>query len=1095
MIAENLNNRLENNSSDLLSKPDSGMVPKYSIIIPVFNQVEYTKQCIEAVWETCKGMNYEIIVIDDCSSDGTDEYLQSLGSRVRAHRNEKNQGFILNCNYAASIANGEYIVLLNNDTIPQENWLEALAEPFSMYENVAATGALMIHPDNKVLEACSIVFSDGSGWNYGRGDNYESTRYNFIREVDYVSGGGMMVPKKIWNELGGLDTYFCPAYYDDIDFCFKARKAGYKVLYTPFSRIIHFEGMTGGTDVTKGVKRYQIINREKFKERWKDELKNQYENKYENVFRASRRGNGKRILWIDHSLPLPNFNSGCLRMNNLMKSIVKLGHKITYVHLSNYDPDNYAGVMRKMGVETVGLNFEAWQLSDNKKKFLIADHVLNALEVFNNNYDIVYLSFYWVAALFIKNIRKRLPESIIYVDSHDIHFLRTKREAELYKDIKHLRIAEQTRIEEIAVYNRADAVMTVTELDRQALLMELPNKPVFLMPNVHDVVPTEKGFDQRKDLLFVGGFNHTPNVDAMIYFCNDIFPKVKEKIPEIKLWIVGSNPSDEVKALANESVIVTGWVKDTKPYLDQSRISIAPLRYGAGMKGKVGEAMSHGLPVITTSVGSEGMGIVNGEHAVVVDDNYDWVEQITNLYYNEELWKKLSQNGQSLMAKLYGSDEMLNRANYILNFRSRKEIAELSPEPEKGKSIYNDLSVTIVIVTYNQEKYTKECIASIKKFTNIPYRLLIVDNYSTDKTRSYLTNLPGAEIVFNNQNVGFPYACNQGIIRSYDEYVLILNNDVVVTEGWLERLVEIAESDKSIGLVGPISNKVSGLQIDKDARYESIEKMHHYAKRIREKNKGQIFAFPRLAFLCTLIKKEVIDKIGGLDERFSPGNYEDDDFCLRAQLAGFKSVIAKDVFIHHYGSKSFKAEGDRKYDEILQINKNKFVEKWGAKPDEIWLKNKQIKPHQVVFPISLNLFEQYFERTRILLADNEISLAFSAIKFAVLYYKEWLTGKFEITYWELLELAGNLALANNELETAQKYFEEGLKENPDSSTACLGLAKVFLALEQTEKAKVMLEWAVKNDVNNNLAYEALEKVNEILGYEINHNSLMVESNG
>lgn len=1084
---QNEENKISAIPSEVHREKLESLSPKISIIIPVFNQLEYTKQCIETVWETCSKQNYEIIVIDDCSTDGTHEYLESLKTKVRSYRNEKNQGFILNCNYAATQARGEYIVLLNNDTIPQDNWLEGLLEPFSLYDKVAATGAFMIFPNNTVLEASSIVFSDGSGWNYGRGDNPESSRYNFIREVDYVPGGGMMIPKKIWDEFGGLDTHYCPAYYDDIDFCFRVRKAGYKVLHTPFARIIHFEGMSGGTDTTKGLKRYQVINQEKFRERWKDELKNQYENKYENVFRASWRGNGKRILLIDHILPLPNFNSGCLRMNHIVKSLVRQGHKVTFVSLSSSDPENYKNTLRKMGVETLSLNYETWEGVSGEKKYAIIEHILNSLEVYNNNYDIVYMAFYWIANHFIRNIRKRLPNAIMYVDSVDIHFLRKQREAEISKYKEHYKIAAQTKIDELAVYNRADAVIVVTEDDKKILLKELPNKPVLIIPNAHDVAATETNFQDRKDLLFVGGFNHTPNVDSMLFFCNEVFPKVEEKIPGIKLWIVGSNPTDEVKALGKNSVIVTGWVNETKPYLEKCRISIAPLRYGAGMKGKVGEAMSHGLPVITTSVGSEGIGIVNDVHAIIVNEVNEWVEQIERLYFDQNLWEKLSANGKKLIDDLYGSAALDKKTKFMLELNSREDVARLSPNPSKCSRIYTDINVAIVIVTYNQIEFTKRCIDGIVKNTTIPYRIIIVDNASRDNTRNYLHTLQGTEIILNNINYGFPAACNQGIRGVHDEYVLILNNDTIVTEGWLERLIEVAESDPQIGLVGPISNEVSGLQKDENAKYNSIEEMHSYAAGVAEKNKDEILNFPRIAFLCTLIKKEVIEKIGGLDERFSPGNYEDDDFCLRAQLAGYKTVIAKDVFIHHFGSKSFKANGLDAYKKRLEINKQIFIEKWGVTPDELWLKNNPIKEHSIVYPINKNLFKQYFDRTQIHLHEKELELAKSSVQKAVENFREG--DAVVITFDELCNIAGNIHLAVNDIEKAKEYFEQELNVNPTSSSACKGLGDVFLAQENLEAAKTMYEWAVKNSPSNDNALGALARVNEILGLEVNHMSV------
>jgi GT2 family glycosyltransferase/Flp pilus assembly protein TadD len=908
--------------------------PKISIIIPVYNQVAYTKQCIEAVRATCINHDYEIIVIDDCSTDGTEAYLASLEPGVRSFRNEKNQGFILNCNFGASQARGEYIVLLNNDTIPQENWLAGLLEPFELYENVAATGALMIFPNNTVLEASSIIFSDGSGWNYGRGNDPESSRYSFIREADYIPGGGMMIRKNVWDELGGLDTYYAPAYYDDIDFCFRARKAGYKILYTPFSRIIHFEGMSGGTDVTKGVKRYQVINQEKFRERWKDELtKNHYENKYENVFRASRREKGKRVLLIDHMLPLPNFNSGCFRMNHMVKQFIKLGHKITFAHLSNSDPENYKDDLRKIGVETVALNYEAWQLAGSQKKAALIDQVLNSLEVYRDNYDIVYLAFHWVAALFIKELRRRLPKAIIFVDSIDIHFLRKRREAELSNDRKQIAMAEHVKREELAAYARADAVITVTEDDRQVLLKELPYKPSFVMPNVHDIVPTDVGFNERKDLLFVGGFNHAPNVDCMLYFCHEIFPRVQKAIPGIKLWIVGSNPTNEVKALADESVIVTGWVKDTKPYLDQSRISVVPLRYGAGMKGKVGEALSHGLPVITTPVGSEGMGIINGDHAIVVESVDEWIDHIKRLYHNEALWNRLSKNGQDLISSQYGSDKIRERARHMFSFQSREDLAAQSPCPSKNTFTYANGITSIVILTYNQLDYTKECIKSIQQHTPEPHEIIFIDNASTDGTVKWLRKIVrdnrNYSLIENPRNFGFAKGCNQGIEASLGEYILLLNNDVVVTKDWLTGMLECLKSAQDMGIAGPMTNSISGPQKVPAVGYTAIGGLEEYARAFRQQNRNRRIPHRRVVGFCMLFRHDLADDIGPLDENFGTGNFEDDDYCLRAELLGYQNVIAGDVFVHHYGSRSFVGNKIN-YRSVLSKNRRLFTNKWSG---------------------------------------------------------------------------------------------------------------------------------------------------------------------
>ena len=208
--------------------------------------------------------------------------------------------------------------------------------------------------------------------------------------------------------------------------------------------------------------------------------------------------------------------------------------------------------------------------------------------------------------------------------------------------------------------------------------------------------------------------------------------------------------------------------------------------------------------------------------------------------------------------------------------------------------------VSIITLTYNQLDYTKAFIDSVFQFTSVPFELIIVDNASNDDTVKYLKDLEKSDnrvkVIFNNENLGFPKGVNQALRIAQGNYFLIANNDIIVTENWLERMIQVSESNPQIGLVGPISNAVSGVQIDKEAKYNSIDEMHKYASSIQEKNKNLTFEFPRVAFLCTLIKKEVVEKIGGLDERFSPGNFEDDDFCLRAQISRLQNSYCKRCF-------------------------------------------------------------------------------------------------------------------------------------------------------------------------------------------------------
>lgn len=464
---------------------------------------------------------------------------------------------------------------------------------------------------------------------------------------------------------------------------------------------------------------------------------------------------------------------------------------------------------------------------------------------------------------------------------------------------------------------------------------------------------------------------------------------------------------------------------------------------------------------------------------------------------------EVSWYSENSIIKSSKANELETVRNWI--YKKYYEEIENIPTDEKSKIIqvfneiwakddlFNHPLVSIIIPLYNQIEFTQQCLDSIDKFTRANYEVILIDNNSEDDTINILNNkYSGIKIIANKSNLGFPKAVNQGLLEAQGDYILLLNNDIIVTEGWLERMLEVAESDKTIGIVGPISNSVSWYQIDKEAKYKSIDEMHIYANKIKMKCSGEIFHFPRVAFLCTLIKKNLIEKIGGLDERFSPGNFEDDDFCLRAQLAGYKTVIAKDVFIHHFGSKSFTNDGMDKYLQLLERNKKIFVDKWGADPEQIWLKGVKPKSRDIVYPLNENIFTQSFQRAAKNIDEKDFKSASTNLKIAVENY-ELNDGGNIIDYDTVLNLAGNVAIINCDYPLAREYFEEELNLKPDSSAACSGLAEVFFAEENYEESKTMYEWAVKNEIQSEAALNGLKKVNTLLQLPEDDNSLYEES--
>ncbi|HKX57644.1 MAG TPA: glycosyltransferase, partial [Xanthomonadales bacterium] len=246
--------------------------PLVSIIIPVFNKWAYTAACLRSLASSNNLPALEVILLDDHSRDETAELAQQVNG-LRYLRNSKNLGFVGSCNRGLEVARGEYTVLLNNDTQVLDGWLDALLETFEKFPDTGLAGAQLLYPDGSLQEAGGIIFNDGSGWNYGKHDDADKPEYHCVREVDYCSGACIMLRTAVFRELNGFDARYAPAYYEDTDLAFRVREAGLKVRYQPAARIIHFEGITSGTDLNSGAKRYQQVNRGKFLQRWEAVLK------------------------------------------------------------------------------------------------------------------------------------------------------------------------------------------------------------------------------------------------------------------------------------------------------------------------------------------------------------------------------------------------------------------------------------------------------------------------------------------------------------------------------------------------------------------------------------------------------------------------------------------------------------------------------------------------------------------------------------------------------------------------------------------------------------------------------------------------------
>ena len=625
--------------------------PVVSIIIPVYGQCDYTLRCLASIADYPPAAPFEVIIVDDCSTDDSIEVLRRV-QNIRLIGNSENKGFIRVCNIGASAAFGRYLYFLNNDTVVTLGWLDELVRTFHEFPGTGLVGSKLLYPDGSLQEAGCIIWRDGSACNFGRRHDASLPVYNYAREVDYCSGASIMVPKTLFDELGGFDEHYLPAYCEDADLALKIRDRGYRVIYQPLSTVFHFEGITSGTDMNRGVKAHQVENIKKLFHRWQQRLKD-YQVKGEDVDAAKDRRATRRVLILDHCTPAPDQDSGSIDVYNIMFLLREMDFQVTFIPEDNfcYMPQ-YTEALQRIGIEAL---FEPHVIS-----------VKQHLKEYGSRYDLVFMFRVGVVERHIKAVREYCKKTKVIFNTVDLHYLRLEREAKLLNDDEKMRVAREIKNAEHAAIRAVNVATVISEEELKLLKPDLPDANLYLMPFFRNVPGSSKGFAGRRDIVFVGGYQHLPNVDAVKFFVFSVMPHLRRLLSGVRFYIVGSKPPAEIQLLASEDVIVTGFVENLEPLLDRMRVSVAPLRYGAGIKGKIGTALASGLPVVATSLAAEGMSLIDGETILIADDPENFAQKVSQLYNDETLWYRLSRAGISFAERAWGSDTGWNTLDLIL---------------------------------------------------------------------------------------------------------------------------------------------------------------------------------------------------------------------------------------------------------------------------------------------------------------------------------------------------------------------------------------------------------------------------------------------
>ncbi len=328
-------------------------VPLVSIIIPAFNQWDYTHACLDSIFKNSGDVKYEMILADDNSTDDT-KFAEKLTKHIHIIRNENNLGFLFNCNNAAKYAKGEYILFLNNDTLVQLDWLKWLIKPIEENADVGMTGAKLVFSNGQLQEAGGIVFMDGSAMNYGREDNPDQSQYNYLKDVDYCSGACICIRKELWNKLGGFDIRYAPAYYEDTDLAMQIKSLGYRTVFQPKSIVIHFEGISNGTDLSQGIKKKQADNQIVFYSRWRAILSEDNYERNENLFRSRDRSKNKKIVLIfGHKVPDCTKKPDREKSLQVISKFIELKYSIKFLPADFIRDEPHVTQLEQKGVEVL----------------------------------------------------------------------------------------------------------------------------------------------------------------------------------------------------------------------------------------------------------------------------------------------------------------------------------------------------------------------------------------------------------------------------------------------------------------------------------------------------------------------------------------------------------------------------------------------------------------------------------------------------------------------------------------------------------------------------------------------------------------------
>lgn len=940
-----------------------------SAVVSVYNSERFIRGCIEDLENQTIADKLEIIIVDSCSPQNERaviEEMQRQYDNIKYIRTEKRETVYEAWNRGIRASSGKYITNANTDDRHRKDALEKM---LNCLENnpdkvLAYADSLVTKIENELFDFCTV--SDRLQW----------PDFNKEMLLNYCFIGPQpMWRKNLHEEIGFFDEKYETA--ADYEFWLRAAR---KYDFIHIKEFLGLYWLNENTVSRKGER--PLVEAKEIQQKYRRIF-------YLDNFKDKQNNNAKRtILFVLHSSPQYRYGGTEYYSFNLIKELTRLGNDVRFLY-PVYNRQQPAPTL----VENEFNGIKAYEIHSNQSNQLnieLNSHTYVQLfkkVLLTTRFDVVHfhhtlglpylflrivrdygikscltLHDFWLMCLNVHLIR---PDSTDICDGPRSAAMCTDCILQGQADNKHLRsqfhsVLEKRKAELTILLNEVDILSAPSryvankfkqyfKLDREITVSGLGL--------IHTKEPPQKNINSTVRFGYFGGIAKIKNVN----FLADAF-KLTKGNATLGIW--GNGAADDIQKLRdniksdNRIRYYGGYLPDQ---LDEIMKSVDVFCNPSLMESysfTVREALNRNVPVVSSNRGALPEIITDRQNGLLFDpinaaqlsdimqsliDNRQLLEHlksnivpVLSIEDDARSWDMRYQNMTNADAAT-GTNAANEEGPVTLTDTGKTDglyfISELSQEQTavQTSAPFQPNTVSIVILTFNELKYTRECVQSIMKYTPNPHEIIFVDNGSTDDTLKWLKRLnkenPRYRFIRNKKNLGFAKGCNQGIKTASGEYILLLNNDVVVTENWLSGMLECLNSSPRTGIVGPMTNNISGPQKVPDADYKSMNLMHDYSKLFREKYRHRRIFSSRVVGFCMLFRRSLVDRVGLLDESFGTGNFEDDDFCLRATLADYDNYIAGDVFIHHYGSRSFV--GNKiDYSSSISGNKQIFDAKW-----------------------------------------------------------------------------------------------------------------------------------------------------------------------